>query len=111
MPSRLTKIVKMNYVKKDSLRGFVTIELNDDLLIRDIRIVEGKHGLFLSWPVRISTIEKEGKKETIYTNIVQPVRDEEETAPGPKLLKHLNDEILEAYRKGKKSEGSGDDGI
>ncbi len=103
MPSKITKIVSIRHKKKNSLLAYATFELNDDLLIRDVKIIEGKYGLFLSFPARQAE-DDDGKK--FYISYVQPIRDEDKNSPGSKLAKHLEDEILEAYRKSKRGDGS-----
>ncbi|MHA1961106.1 MAG: septation protein SpoVG family protein [Candidatus Thorarchaeota archaeon] len=111
MSSKVTKVVRVRYKKVKSLRAFVDVEVNDDILIRDIKVIEGSEGEFISMPSR-EAIDKE-TKEKFYINMVQAVKDDDKEAPGPVFHKHLQDTVLEAYHDGQKGSGddSGDEGI
>ena len=46
------KVIKIHRLPQDSrIRAFVDIGINDALLIKGIRIVQGKKGLFVSLPI------------------------------------------------------------
>lgn len=44
--------VKLLPRQRDKLRGFASITLDDTLVVRDIKIIEGGHGLFVAMPSR-----------------------------------------------------------
>ncbi len=44
--------VKLIHSQTDKLRGFATITIEDAIVIRDLKIIEGTQGLFLAMPSR-----------------------------------------------------------
>ena len=44
--------VKLLPRQRDKLRGFASITLDDTLVVRDIKVIEGGHGLFVAMPSR-----------------------------------------------------------
>ena len=44
--------VKLIHNQADKLRGFATITIADSIVIRDLKIIDGSHGLFLAMPSR-----------------------------------------------------------
>ncbi|MEM7308857.1 MAG: SpoVG family protein [Planctomycetota bacterium] len=44
--------VKLIQNQTDKLRGFATITIEDSLVVRDLKIIEGGQGLFLAMPSR-----------------------------------------------------------
>ena len=44
--------VKLLDNQPDKLRGFASITIDDHLVIRDLKIIEGGHGLFIAMPSR-----------------------------------------------------------
>ena len=77
------KVIKIHRLGKDSrVKAFVDLGINDALLIKGIRIVQGKKGLFVSMPT------EQGKNERWYERVRclnQDVRS---------LIAH---KVLEAY--------------
>ena len=58
------KVLKIHRLSKDSrIKAFADIGINDALLIKGIRIVQGKKGLFVSMPV------EQGKNERWYERV------------------------------------------
>ena len=58
------KIIKIHRLTQDSrVKAFVDISINDALLIKGIRVVQGKKGLFVSMPV------EQGKNERWYERV------------------------------------------
>lgn len=50
---RITEVrIKLVASKSDKLRGFATITIDDALVIRDLKIIEGTRGLFVAMPSR-----------------------------------------------------------
>ena len=44
--------VKLIHNQADKLRGFATITIGGSIVIRDLKIIDGAHGLFLAMPSR-----------------------------------------------------------
>ena len=58
------KVIKIHRLPQDSrIRAFVDLGINDALLIKGVRIVQGKKGLFVSMPV------EQGKNERWYERV------------------------------------------
>ena len=58
------KVIKIHRLPQDSrIKAFVDLGINDALLIKGIRIVQGKKGLFISMPV------EQGKNERWYEQV------------------------------------------
>ena len=58
------KVIKIHRLQQDSrVKAFVDIGINDALLIKGIRIVQGKKGLFVSMSV------EQGKNERWYERV------------------------------------------
>ena len=58
------KVIKIHRLPQDSrIKAFVDLGINEALLIKGIRIVQGKKGLFISMPV------EQGKNERWYEQV------------------------------------------
>ena len=58
------KVIKIHRLSVDSrVKAFVDLGINDALLIKGIRIVQGKKGLFVSMPI------EQGKNERWYEKV------------------------------------------
>jgi stage V sporulation protein G len=58
------KVIKIHRLPQDSrIKAFVDLGINDALLIKGVRIVQGKKGLFISMPV------EQGKNERWYERV------------------------------------------
>jgi len=58
------KIIKIHRLPQDSrVKAFVDLGINDAILIKGLRIVRGKKGLFVSMPV------EQGKNERWYERV------------------------------------------
>jgi len=58
------KIIKIHRLPQDSrIKAFVDLGINDALLIKGVRVVQGKKGLFVSMPVQ------QGKNERWYERV------------------------------------------
>ena len=68
-----------------SLRAFCDVVISDAILIKGIRVVEGKKGLFVSMP------REEGKDGQWYDNVI-PLSKE--------VRQHLSEVVLAAYQSG-----------
>jgi len=58
------KVIKIHRLAEDGhLKAFVDLGVNDVFLIKGVRVVEGKNGLFVSMPV------EQGKDEKWYERV------------------------------------------
>ena len=73
----------------DKLKAVASITIDDELVVHDIKVINGKDGYFLSMPSR-KTNEGEFK------DIVHPIKTEVREA--------LKEKILKAYEEALKSE-------
>lgn len=80
--------VKVTIVEKDSVRGFASCRVSDVLWLTGLRIINGKHGLFVSMP---SQKKSNGDYHDIYFPASKDIRDE------------LQATVLEEYHKAKGS--------
>lgn len=81
------KITSVNVHKKNDdmkMKGIASVLLDDCFVIRDIRIIEGKDGLFIAMPSRKNTNGE-------YHDIAHPINAE--------TRKMFEDAILEEYNK------------
>lgn len=58
------KVIKIHRLTKESrVKAFVDLSINDALLVKGIRIVQGKKGMFVTMPV------EQGKNERWYERV------------------------------------------
>jgi stage V sporulation protein G len=76
--------IKVYPVQEEKLKGYVTMTLDNCFVIRDIKIIEGRSGLFVSMP------SKKGKDGT-YKDVAHPINQETRSM--------MEERILEEYRK------------
>ncbi|HIT62025.1 MAG TPA: septation regulator SpoVG [Candidatus Caccovivens faecavium] len=73
----------------DKLKAVASITIDDELVVHDIKVINGKDGYFLSMPSRKSD---DGK----FKDIVHPIKTE--------VRESLKEQILAAYEKALASE-------
>ena len=78
----ITEVV-IRPVEDERLKAYVSLTIEDALVIKDIKIVEGYNGLFVSMPSRR---RKNGK----YQDIAHPINSD--------FRKMLEDRIFDEYR-------------
>lgn len=77
------KVIKIHRLSQDGhVKAFVDIGINDALLIKGIKIVQGKKGLFVSMPA------EQGKNERWYERVRCLNKD---------ISSVISQKILEAY--------------
>ncbi|MBI5178299.1 MAG: septation regulator SpoVG [Nitrospinae bacterium] len=79
----ITEVV-VRPVEDERLRAYVSLTIENALVIKDIKIVEGKNGLFVSMPSRR---RKNGK----YQDIAHPINSE--------FRRMLEDHVFREYKK------------
>ena len=82
--------VRVFPVDEDKLKAFASIVIDDVFLISDIKIIDGKHGRFLSMP---STRRKNGT----FRDIAHPLNNETRRLIEEKVFRRY-DEVLAAER-------------
>jgi len=82
--------VRVFPVDEDKLKAFASIVIDDVFLISDIKIIDGKHGRFLSMP---STRRKNGT----FRDIAHPLNNETRRLIEEKVFSRY-DEVLAAGR-------------
>ena len=79
------KVIKIHRLPQDSrVKAFVDLGINDLLLIKGVRIVKGKNGLFVSMPV------EQGKDEKWYERVRCLNQD---------IRTLISQKVLEAYNE------------
>jgi stage V sporulation protein G len=73
------------------LRAYVTITFDDCFVVHNVKIIEGKEGLFIAMPSRKNKVGE-------YKDVAHPIKVEFRT--------ELQDQILEKYRSGDFESGS-----
>ena len=75
------------------LRAYVTVTFDDGFVVHNVKIIEGKNGLFIAMPSR-----KTANGE--YKDVAHPI--------SPDFRNSLQDKILEEYNAGHIEEGPAD---
>ncbi len=69
--------VKLEEREGSHMKGRALVKIDDALLIHNIRIIEGKKGLFIAMPSTSREIVNEaGETEVVHSDIVHPVNQE-----------------------------------
>ena len=84
MPLDITKVVISTDTEDKNVLGVATITLSNSFVIRDIRIVKGKKGIFLGMPA-----EKMGTRG--YVDVMFPVTRE--------AREHLTKVVVDKFRQ------------
>ena len=81
---KLMKIteVKIFPVQEDKLKAYVTITLNDCFIIRDLKVIQGKSGMFVAMPSKKT-------RDGSFKDIAHPLNSD--------TRQQMEDLILEAY--------------
>lgn len=76
--------VKVFPVREEKLKAFVSVVFDHSFMVNDIKIIQGRDGLFLSMPSR-------RKKSGEFKDIAHPLNNE--------TRRILEDRVLDAYRE------------
>ncbi|MCD2345097.1 SpoVG family protein [Clostridium guangxiense] len=80
------RITKNSSILKDSkIRGFVSITIDNAIAVNGIRLIEGKKGMFLSFP------DRKNKNGNEYVDIAFPINNEARNA--------ITEAVLNAYKE------------
>lgn len=80
----ITRINVYKVESKSSLKAFVSISIDDELVIKNLKVVEGKNGLFVSYP-------SEKAEDGQYYDQVYPLNKE--------TRDYIEESIIEEYEK------------
>lgn len=81
---KVTNVRIRKIVREGKMKAIVSITLDDEFVIHDIKIIEGEKGLFTAMPSRRTTSGE-------YKDIVHPINSQTREA--------MQEAILEAYRR------------
>lgn len=85
--------VKIFPVDEDKLRAYVTITLDHCFVVRDLKIITGSNGYFLSMPSK-------KRKDGTYQDIAHPINSE--------TRKMIEDKVLFEYEKAMQNLAAGE---
>jgi len=91
-PMHITE-VKVFPVDEEKLRAFVSIVFDNCFMVNDIKVIQGKDGLFISMPSR-------KKRNGKFKDVAHPLNNE--------TRKMLEDQILAEYDRVLSGQGSGE---
>ena len=93
-PTSTFSSVRVTLKKGEALKGFASVLVADSIMVTGVRIVQGKHGLFISMPQRKNPTTGE------YTDVAFPISKEKR--------EELQKLVLEAYAQQASAEHHGD---
>ncbi|MBR1860842.1 MAG: septation regulator SpoVG [Lachnospiraceae bacterium] len=88
----ITDVRVRKTTKEGKMRAIVSVTLEDEFVIHDIKVIEGERGLFIAMPSKKSA---DGE----YRDIAHPINSA--------TREKLQNKILEAYENAKDDEGTG----
>ncbi len=84
--------VKKEEREGSHMKGRASIVIDNGLAIHNIRIIEGKNGLFIAMPSTSREVEnEEGEAVTVHRDIVHPIN--------PEVRAMFEEKILKAYEE------------
>lgn len=84
--------VKKEEREGSHMKGRASIVVDNGLAIHNIRIIEGKNGLFIAMPSTSKEVEnEEGETVTVHRDIVHPIN--------PEVRAMFEEKILKAYEE------------
>ncbi len=84
--------VKPEEHENSHMKGRAYVKIDDALVIHNIRIIEGKKGLFIAMPsTSREVVKEEGEEVVLHIDIVHPINQETRTA--------LEKAILDEYQR------------
>ena len=90
---QITDVRVRKVSKEGKMRAFVSITIDNEFAVHDIKVIEGERGLFIAMPSKKST---DGE----YRDIAHPINSD--------MRKVLQDTILEAYDKAAAEDSEGE---
>lgn len=80
----------------EKLKAYVTITIDKCFVVRDLKIIQGKDGLFIAMPSK-------KRKDGTFRDIAHPVNNETRDLVESKVLKEYND-VVKGAKKAAKEE-------
>lgn len=94
--------VKREEREGSHMKGRASIVIDNGLAIHNIRIIDGKNGLFIAMPSTSREVEnEEGETLTVHRDIVHPINSE--------IRAMFEEKILKAYEEAKEDEDEDDE--
>ena len=91
--------VKREEREGSHMKGRAAVVIDNGLAIHNIRIIEGKNGLFIAMPSTSREVEnEEGETVTVHRDIVHPINQEIRTMFEEKILKAYEEADSEAEK-------------
>lgn len=81
---KITEVKVFPSQKNDRLKGYATIVFENCFIVRDLKIIEGNKGLFVSMPSR-------RRKDGVFRDIVHPLNSE--------MREMIEDSVIKEYNK------------
>ena len=79
--------VRIRKIAKDGkMKAIVSITLDDEFVVHDIKVIEGEKGLFIAMPSRKTTTGE-------YKDIAHPIRSDTREKLQNLILEHYHNEI------------------
>ncbi len=88
---KITEVKVFPSQKNDRLKGYATIVFENCFIVRDLKIIEGNKGLFVSMPSR-------RRKDGVFRDIVHPLNSE--------MREMIEDSVIKEYNKVIQSDAS-----
>ena len=89
--------VKREEREGSHMKGRASIVIDNGLAIHNIRIIDGKNGLFIAMPSTSREVEnEEGETLTVHRDIVHPINSE--------IRAMFEEKILKAYKEAKEDD-------
>ena len=89
--------VKKEEREGSHMKGRASVVVDNGLAIHNIRIIEGKNGLFIAMPSTSREVENEdGETVTVHRDIVHPIN--------PEIRALFEEKILKAYEEAETEE-------
>ncbi|MBI5375613.1 MAG: septation regulator SpoVG [Candidatus Schekmanbacteria bacterium] len=79
--------VKIFPVEEEKLKAYVTIIFDDCFIVRDLKIINGKTGLFVAMPSR-------KKKDGTFKDLAHPLNSDTRKKIEDRILEEYNREVL-----------------
>lgn len=79
------KNITMRVVEKDGLKAICSLNFNNLLVVHNIRLIEGKEGMFLSFPAKV-------KGDGNFLDIVHPIDSEFRNKLTTMIIEKYNEE-------------------
>ena len=78
------KNITMRLIQKDTLRAICSVNFENLFVVHNIRLIEGKEGMFLSFPAKI-------KNDGTFSDIAHPINSA--------FRKELTDATIKKYKE------------